>query len=769
MKSCSIHLAAATLAAASLSASAGCGKSGNPEASAAATPGSAHAASAATQGDKGAAGAADQVPGAPSRGPEHAVYSLIDNRLSAHVERDGGLLVLAGSAGFGKYMRFGRQNQPWVIRQHDGDVHFATMKSKVAGVVVPLTAAEAQGAPAVRVRVRSHGAGRLGLRVNGKRDKEVTVQLQGGWSTAELSPPAGALAAGENELLFFAKSPLDVAWIEVGGGADKSAGGDGAAPAPAAAAGAPAGGSPDLTIYDPRSKSLVLPKGGGMAWYVVVPDKGRLTGDLQTAGCKVVVHAAPDSGTPVEGTLSGRGSAVDLAGLAGKVVRLDLTAEGCPAAHLAGAALVVPGPAPTYSLDGKKRPTHIVFWIMDALRADRVRAIFPDARPETPNFDKLARSSAVFTQAYQEGNESKCSHASMWTSLYPVNHKMIPPNSTLDLKWVTLDEVAKAGGLSAVGVSANGYITPKRGFGNHWDAFKNHIHTGGGLTAGDVLKDGFAQLAAPTDPWFLYLGTIDTHVSWRAKEPWLSKYDPEPYSGRFKTQASGQDMGLVASGKLKVTDRDKKRIIALYDSNVSYQDSEIPVLLDKLVEWGVADDTMLIITGDHGDEQFEDGRVGHGGSSRETLVHVPLFVHYPPMVPAGKVSEGAEAVDILPTIADALGVKPDPAWQGESLLPLVNGVGRGYPRMTMSSNYENGHAARINQWKIYVSGGSRGALYDLKTEPGEKTDVADEHPVELRLVSDALWMLRTYNVDWKKSRWGNPANVTAAFAADMGE
>ena len=65
---------------------------------------------------------------------------------------------------------------------------------------------------------------------------------------------------------------------------------------------------------------------------------------------------------------------------------------------------------------------------------------------------------------------------------------------------------------------------------------------------------------------------------------------------------------------------------------------------------------MLIVTADHGDEQWEDGRVGHGGSERETLLHVPLLIHYPPMFPAGKVTEGTEGIDIVPTIADALGV-----------------------------------------------------------------------------------------------------------------
>ena len=101
-------------------------------------------------------------------------------------------------------------------------------------------------------------------------------------------------------------------------------------------------------------------------------------------------------------------------------------------------------------------------------------------------------------------------------------------------------------------------------------------------------------------------------MSWRAKEPWFSKYDPAPYSGRFKREASGVDMGKVAGGKLKVNKRDITRIRALYDSNISYQDQQVGVLLEWLETHGIADDTMLIFTADHGDELFEDGRVGHG-------------------------------------------------------------------------------------------------------------------------------------------------------------
>lgn len=703
----------------------------------------------AANGVPGESGGGEQgkaVPQAPARGPEHPVYSLVDNRLGAHVQRQGGLVVLPGSAGFAKYLRFGGKNPPWKLRGEADGIKVGAIKSKSAGIVVPLTAAQAGGS--IRVRARSAGPQRLGVRVNGKKDKEVTTELADGWSTAELAVPAGALEPGENEIVFFAgKSGLEVAWIQIGG--------------------APAGEAAPV-LFDAGKKSLVMADKEGMAWYVTVPEKGLVSGDLDDAACKVQVAAVAGDGAAVQGTLAGRGSAVDLGKLAGKPARLELTAAGCPSARLASAALVVPGAAPAVKRGAP--PKHVVLWVMDSLRADRIRTIIGEsARPEVPVFDSLAASSAVFTQMYVQGNETKCSHASLWTSLYPVNHKMIPPNSRIDPRWVTVEEVAKGAGMLASGVSANGYITPDRGFGDKWDKFRNHIHQGGGLRAEDVLGKAVESISDPAAPWFLYLGSIDTHVSWRVKEPWFSKYDPEPYTGRFKEEASGVDMGKVAAGALKITDRDKRRIIAIYDSNVSYQDQQVGVLMEKLKEWGALDQTMIIITADHGDEQFEAGRVGHGGSILETLVHVPLIIHYPPMVPAGKIAEGVEVVDLVPTLADALGVKPDENWQGESLIPLVNGVGRGYPRLSMASKYENAHAGRMGPWKAHYAGGGMGELFDVVKEPEEKHDIAKDNPTAMRMVSDALWMLRTYNPDWKKSRWGNPANVTAQFAADMGE
>jgi arylsulfatase A-like enzyme len=258
---------------------------------------------------------------------------------------------------------------------------------------------------------------------------------------------------------------------------------------------------------------------------------------------------------------------------------------------------------------------------------------------------------------------------------------------------------------------------------------------------------------------------IDTHVTYRAKSPWIEKYDPG-YKGKYETQYG--DDGRGGFGK-NLTDKEKDHIRAIYDSNVSYQDDLLGKLVEKLQSWGIYDDTMIVVTADHGDEQWEDGdRVGHAGSQRETVVHVPLLIHYPPMFPAVKVNAGTEGIDIVPTFADVLGVPMDAGWQGTSLLPLAHG-GDVFPYMATSSAYENMHAGRIGDWKLQLKGGATPRLWNLVTDPDEHKDMYGSAPIPERMLLDAMWMYRTWNVEWRKSQWGNPASVSSRFAADLGE
>ncbi len=685
---------------------------------------------------------------AAPRGPEFPVYSLVDNRLSGHLTRGGGLVVPAGSAGFAKYTRFGNMmkggKRTWELRQAEGEVKVARITGKSGTVFVPLTAKQASRGT-IRLRAFGQSDGAVSVRVN--ENKDINAQLVKGWATIELKVPDGQLKEGENSIAIFTKSSGTlVSWLQVG--AETAVADDGA-----------------TRFFDAGSKSLVIPKDGGMTWFAAVPDKARLAGDLADGNCTLNVLVTADDGNTVEGKLAGLGSAVDLGTLAGKAARFDLEATGCAEAKLANAALVVPGAAPTVKRG--EPPKHIVFIIMDSLRADRVRVFNPKARAEVPNWEKLAESSTVFLNNYVQGNESQVSHAAMWTSMYLAKHKASEMKDKLPEKYMTIDDVAKKASKFVAGVSANGYIRPERGFGTSWDQFVNHITKSLGLKGVDVMEKGVSFITPKKDqPWFLYMGWIDTHVTWRAKSPWIEKYDPG-YKGKFET--SYGDDGKGGSNGKGLSEKEQNHVRALYDSNISYQDDLVGKLVEKLQAWGIYDKTMIIITADHGDELWEEAdRVGHAGSQRETVIHVPLMIHYPPMFPAAKVTAGTEGVDIVPTLADVLGVPTDADWQGDSLLPLAHGAGA-YPLMSVSSSYENSHAGRIGSWKMQLKGGGAPRLWNLAKDPEERKDLWGAAHVGARLMLDALWLHRTWNVEWKKSQWGNAASVTSRFAADLGE
>ncbi len=697
-------------------------------------------------------GKAGEKPKAPakaaSRGPEWSVYSLVDNRLSAHLTRGGGLLVPAGSAGFAKYIRFGNlmkgAKKTWELRQTEGDTKVARISGKSGTVFVPLTAKQAARGT-LRLRAFAPSDGAISVRVN--ENKDLNGQLTKGWSTLELKVPDGQLKEGENSIALFMKSSgTEVAWLQVGGDA-------------------PVADEGSTTFFDTGSKSLVIPKDTMLTWYVSVPDKARLTGDLSDGNCTLDVLATTEDGKTVEGKLNGTGSAVDLASIAGNAARVDLTATGCAEAKLANAALVVPGTAP--AVKRGEPPKHIVFVIMDSRRADRVRLFNPKARAEVPNWEKLAETSTVFMQHYVQGNESQVSHASMWTSMYLAKHKASQMKDRLPESYVTIDDVAKKASKYVAGVSANGYIRPARGFGTSWDQFVNHIEKSMGLKGIDVFEKGISFITPKKDqPWFLYMGMIDTHVTYRAKSPWIEKYDGG-YKGKY--EKSYGDEGKGGSAGKGMSEKEINHVRAIYDSNISYQDDLLGKLVEKLQSWGIYDKTMIIITADHGDELWEEpDKAGHGGSQRETVLHVPMLIHYPPMFPATKVTAGTEGVDIVPTLADVLGVPTDAEWQGASLLPLAHGAGV-YPLISISSSYENSHAGRIGDWKIQLKAAASPHVWNVVKDPAQHKDLFGAAHIATRMLLDPMWLYRNWNVEWKKSQWGNPASVSSRFAADLGE
>jgi arylsulfatase A-like enzyme len=425
-------------------------------------------------------------------------------------------------------------------------------------------------------------------------------------------------------------------------------------------------------------------------------------------------------------------------------------------------------------------PRYVVFWVMDAQRADRIPVFEPGTPVQAPAFEELAKSGVVFRQYYVQGNESTVSHVSMWTGLYPAVHGVRMSGTggkgRIDHEFPTLGESVTALGYTATGVTGNGFVTDYVGYARGFSTFRNLMRERGVLN-GEIKGTKIAgialeQLDAVKDtPALVFLGTIDTHSPHIGQQPWLDQYDPD-YEGPLKRVVTADVVGLIKGtmGCHKVPPpAEIERFRVIYDSETSYQDHVLGEFVEQLKARGIYDQTMLVVTADHGEEIFEDGRrCGHGASLRETLVRVPLLIHYPARFPSGTiVEEGTEGVDVLPTILDAIGAPAIDAIQGESLRPLAFGVGKGWARASYASQYENAHAMRIGRYKVRVGKTGMPLIEDLADDPGEHKDYARIRPIERRMLTDHLGLFLALRLRWNKARWGVITNMSPQAAAEI--
>ncbi len=703
---------------------------------------------------------APAAPQAPAR-TEHAVWKLVDNRHAAHRLVGGELVIDASGVGLARYARFGVPGPRWHYGHTVGGER-AAIADRVAPLEIPLGGEQAQEATHLTLRVHGKAGQAIGLRIDGKSATDTRIKLADGWQTIAIPIPAGRLGVGENQLALetlTARGPIAVAWMRIG--KDRSGEDD-----PRAAA-----------AFDPEADAIELAQDASLVWYVTVPEGGHLVGSV-TEGCTVEVRARNSDGAFAGGMLRAPSARVDLTAMAGRVVALGLTARDCPRATITAPRIAVHGPPPAPRTDAPP-PKYVVLWVMDTLRALNVPIFTPGARALTPNLDELAKTGAVFRQYYVQGNESQTSHSSVWTGLYPAVHNVrlagVGGSDRIQRKHTVIAEQLAAAGFTGAGSTANGYVNAWGGYTRGFREFRNLMHEPGanGIVLGERIVDAaLGQLDRHrADRVFLFLGTVDSHYPWIVRRPWIDVYSPPPYDGPFQDRATAEVLGTRAGsmgcGRVPPK-REIDRLHAIYDSTISYQDKEVGRLVAQLRSWGIWDETMLIITADHGEELFEYNQCGHGSSTRDLLIRVPLLIHYPARLPGGTIiDEGAEGIDILPTVLDAIGAPAVPELQGRSLIPLAQGVGRGWAQPSYSSMFEYAHAMRIGRWKIRIPTSGVPLVHDMVEDPIERTNLAVTRAVERRMLTDNIGMFLALRKVWNKREWGVTTNLTAEGAAAL--
>ena len=699
--------------------------------------------------------------GKPARN-EHAVFRFIDNRHAAHRYSDNELVLDGADVGFSRYVRFGVPVQRWQLGW-DVEGERSAIADHLATLEVPLTAEQASHITYVTARIHGAAKQHLTLKINGRKPgKDARIDLVDGWFTVAIPVARGYFTAGENELVLEtagSDDTISIAWLRFGSsisGRDPRA---------------------DQT-FDAAHDTLSLANNAALAWYVTIPDGANFVASV-AAPCKVELRARASDGSFAGGLLTATNPRVELGAMAGRVVALTLTARDCPRATLEAPRITIHGPPPA-PLPAAAPPRFIILWVMDALRADKVPIFTPGARAQTPNLEELARTSTVFRQYYVQGNESQTSHSSVWTGVYPAVHNVrlagVGGVWQIGSQFEVLAQQVANAHYTTLAVTGNGFVNEDGGYARGFSEFRNMMRETGvenGIIYGQQIVDAaLAKLDRHRDaPAYLFLGTIDTHGPWIARKPWIDIYSPGPYHGPFQEFGTAKDLGFKAGSmgcSIIPPPADVERLRAIYDSAISYHDQQVGRLVKQLQSWGIWDQTMLIITADHGEELFEDQRCGHGGSLRDSLVRVPFLVHDPARFPAGTiVDEGAEGVDVMATVLSAIGAPVPDAAQGAALEPLAQGIGRGWARPSYASQYEYAHGMRIGRWKMRVGTHGVPIVDDLIGDPGEQIDHAETHPVERRMLTDNLGLFLALRAKWHKAAWGVTTSVTPAGAAAL--
>jgi arylsulfatase A-like enzyme len=390
---------------------------------------------------------------------------------------------------------------------------------------------------------------------------------------------------------------------------------------------------------------------------------------------------------------------------------------------------------------------NILLISLDTTRADRLFC-YGYHRPTSPNIDRIAEGGALFTEFYSPHIPTFPGHTTMMTGRDLYAHQVTSQSSTPELSpdIPTLAEILSSQGWYTAAADNLGRWF-QRGFqsyeGYSWDTANQKEWRKAEAVNAASLK--VIDAAAGQDkPFFLFLHYWDPHTPYLPPAPFSRMF----YEGDEKDPANTTMDPVWEFENFKwyfnewmpgVTDIEFPK--AQYDAEVAYMDACLAHVFTRLQELRVLDDTLVVMTADHGEELDEHGCWFDHHGLYEPNVRIPLIMRLPGRIPAGACIPGfARTTDITPTVLDYAGLL-DPAlkFEGVSLRPLIQqpeGVSRGScDALYLTENtWMKKRALRTHNWKLIVSlepdlhDLPMTELYDLSTDPGENLNVANERP-----------------------------------------
>ncbi len=411
---------------------------------------------------------------------------------------------------------------------------------------------------------------------------------------------------------------------------------------------------------------------------------------------------------------------------------------------------------------------NLLWIVMDTTRADHL-SVYGYARPTSPNIDAVAAEGVVFENAIAQSSWTMPTHFQMVTSRAVAGNEKV-----LDDSFVTAAEILKEQGYDTAAILGNYSLGRRSGFEQGFDTFmdgpvmlfylavfeklpvvklllranilppdfvlrmfERKVFLEGDAARADAITDRALRWTARRGrkPFFLFINYMDPHDCYDPPQPFRDAFaagvDPTIGFVRwdFRRERHLSSNDFVRDVLPRLSARDWQAVVDLYDAEIAYLDHEMGRLFARLKAQGQYDDTVIVISADHGELFGEHGLANHFKALSEEEIHVPLVLRYPARLPGGtRVSPLVQMSDVLPTVLELLGLTSVPEMDGQSLMPLVARGERSATEVFSSlirrpeadfPHTAPGHlvSVRTPESKYVWSSTGQHAFYDLRTDP----------------------------------------------------
>jgi arylsulfatase A-like enzyme len=407
-----------------------------------------------------------------------------------------------------------------------------------------------------------------------------------------------------------------------------------------------------------------------------------------------------------------------------------------------------------------KRP-NILLISIDSLRADHL-GCYGYPKPTSPFIDSLAGEGVLAESLFCPGLPTYPSYTTLYTAQHPLTHGILAHGSDakLDRNAPFLPHVLVEAGYTTCAIDnlMHGRIWFGRGYEFYIDPSVKLSMLTMNVTCDQLNARAIPWLRQHGDePFFLFIHYWDPH--WPFMPP--ASYNNLFYEGDNPTDKSNRalepfwkhPLGAVAKETWLRTPKgpitDPAYVSALYDREIRYLDDGISRLLQALDAAGLAENTLVLFTADHGESLTEHGIFFDHHGLYDCTTHVPLIARWPGRLPSGvRIPDMVQVMDIAPTILEAAGIAAPASMEGRSFWKLLTGEEAGDPSRTRVISAENtwqsSWSLRTATHKLIlardtdVTGRPEVELYDLIADPQEERNIANEEPQRVAAMRDEL-------------------------------